>query len=151
MKLNETNIKIDGSNLNIVIILPFFNEKLGLELLENTKKELLNNNVKEENIRVIRVAGSLEIPLACKKIIIKEKPDAIIALGVIIRGETSHYDLVTKESYRGIMQVQLETGTPISFGILGCENLDQAKERISKDKLNKGKDAAIAALIQTTL
>jgi len=151
MKLNETNIKIDGSNLNIVIILPFFNEKLGLELLENTKKELLNNNVKEENIRVIRVNGSLEIPLACKKIIIKEKPDAIIALGVIIRGETSHYDLVTEESYRGIMQVQLETGTPISFGILGCENLDQAKERISKDKLNKGKDAAIAALIQSTL
>ena len=151
MKLNETNIKIDGSNLNIVIILPFFNEKLGLELLENTKKELLNNNVKEDNIRVIRVNGSLEIPLACKKIIIKEKPDAIIALGVIIRGETSHYDLVTEESYRGIMQVQLETGTPISFGILGCENLDQAQERISKDKLNKGKDAAIAALIQSTL
>ncbi len=151
MKLNETNIKIDGSNLNIVIILPFFNEKLGLELLENTKKELLNNNVKEDNIRVIRVAGSLEIPLACKKTIIKEKPDAIIALGVIIRGETSHYDLVTEESYRGIMQVQLETGTPISFGILGCENLDQAQERISKDKLNKGKDAAIAALIQSTL
>ena len=151
MKLNETNIKINGSNLNIVIILPFFNEKLGLELLENTKKELLNNHVKEGNIRVIRVNGSLEIPLACKKIIIKEKPDAIIALGVIIRGETSHYDLVTEESYRGIMQVQLETGTPISFGILGCENLDQAKERISKDKLNKGKDAAIAALIQSTL
>ena len=151
MKLNETNINVNGSQLKITIILPFFNEKLGLELLENCKEELLNNNVKEENIQVIRVAGSLEIPLASKKIIVKEKPDAIIALGVIIRGETSHYDLVTEESYRGIMQVQLETGTPISFGILGCENLEQAQDRVNKDKLNKGKDAAIAALIQTTL
>jgi len=151
MKLNETNINVDGSQLKVTVILPFFNEKLGLELLENTKAELLNNNVKEENIKIIRVAGALEIPLACKKNIIKEKPDAIIALGIIIRGETTHYDLVTEESHRGIMQVQLETGTPISFGILGCENLEQAQDRVSKDKLNKGKDAAIAALIQTTL
>ncbi len=151
MKLNETNIKVDGSQLKITIILPFFNEKLGLELLENSKEELLKNNVQAENIQVIRVAGALEIPLACQKTIKNKNPDAIIALGVIIRGETSHYDLVTEESYRGIMQVQLETGTPISFGILGCENLQQAEDRIKKDKLNKGKDAAIAALIQTTL
>ena len=151
MKLNETNIKIDGTNLKITIVLPFFNENLGLELLKNTKEELLKNNVKEENIKTIRVAGALEIPLACKKIIFREKPDAIIALGIIIRGETTHYDLVTEESHRGIMQVQLETGTPISFGILGCENLEQAQNRVEKNKLNKGKDAAIAALIQTTL
>ena len=98
---------------------------------------MLKSNVQAENIQIIRVAGALEIPLACKKIIIKEKPHAIIALGVIIRGETSHYDLVTEESYRGIMQVQLETGVAISFGILGCENLEQAQDRVSKNKLNK--------------
>ena len=150
MKIDNTNIKIDGSNLKIIIILPYFNESMGNELLKNTKDELLENNVKEESIKIVRVAGALEIPYAAKKIINRDKPDAVIALGIVIRGETTHYDLVTEESHRGIMKVQLDTETPISFGILGCENIAQAKERIDKNKLNKGKDAALAALIQTT-
>ncbi len=151
MEIDKRNIAIDGENLKIAIVLPYFNESIGLGLLENAKSELLENRVKEENIKVVRVSGALEIPLACKKIIEKEKPDAIIALGVIIRGETSHYDLVTENSYKGIMQTQLDTGTPISFGIIACENLEQAKSRSSKDGLNKGKDAAQAALIQSKL
>jgi len=151
MKIDNTNIKIDGSNLKIVIILPYFNESMGNELLENTKDELLKNNVKKDNIKIVRVAGALEIPYAAQTIIKKDKPNAVIALGIVIRGETTHYDLVTEESHRGIMKVQLETNTPISFGILGCENKFQAEERVNKNKLNKGKDAAIAALIQTTI
>ncbi len=147
----KVQLKIDGKRLKFAIILPYFNENLGLELYENAKKELLKNNVQEKNITLTRVAGSLELPLACQKIIQKQKPDAVIALGVIIRGETSHYDLVTENTYRGIMKVQLKTGTPISFGVLGCENLAQAKKRISTTGLNKGADAAIAALIQTTI
>lgn len=152
MKIAKTKFKkIDGSSLKITIVLPYFNEELGLELLENTKKELLANNVPEENIDIVRVAGALEIPFACKKIISTKKPDAIIALGVIIKGETNHYDLVTKTSYQGIMQVQLETETPIIFGIIVAENVEQAKKRASFTGLNKGKDAAQAALIQITL
>ncbi len=147
----KVQLKIDGKRLKFAIILPYFNENLGLELYENAKKELLKKNVQEKNITLTRVAGSLELPLACQKIIQKQKPDAVIALGVIIRGETSHYDLVTENTYRGIMKVQLKTGTPISFGVLGCENLAQAKKRISTTGLNKGADAAIAALIQTTI
>lgn len=147
----KVQLKIDGKRLKFAIILSYFNENLGLELYENAKKELLKNNVQEKNITLTRVAGSLELPLACQKIIQKQKPDAVIALGVIIRGETSHYDLVTENTYRGIMKVQLKTGTPISFGVLGCENLAQAKKRISTTGLNKGADAAIAALIQTTI
>ncbi len=143
--------KINGEKLKIAIILPYFNEKLGLELLENTKKELLNNNVKEKNIQIYRVGGSLEIPFICKKITKKNKINGIIALGIIIKGETSHYDLVTETTYQGLMNVQLETLTPIIFGILGCENIKQAKKRISKKELNKGKDFAITALIQTKL
>lgn len=147
----KSHQNIDGKKLRIVIVLPYFNEGLGLELYKNSKEELIRNKVQEKNITLIRVAGSLEIPLACQKIIQKQKPDAIIALGVIIRGETSHYDLVTENTYKGIMDVQLKTGTPIAFGILACENLKQAKERISKKGLNKGADAAMAALIQTTI
>lgn len=155
MKIKKNNdipeIRIDGSNLKICIVLPYFNDEIGLELLENAKKELLAHKVKEKNIKIFRVSGALEIPFACKKIIKKEKPSAIIALGVIIRGETSHYDLVCEETYRGIMDIQLNAEIPISFGILTCENINQAKNRASEEGLNKGKDAALAALIQTSL
>ena len=152
MEIEKTDIsKIDGKNLKIAIVLPYFNENIGMEMLENAKEELLKNNVQEKNIEVIRVHGALEIPLACQKIIKSKKPDAIIALGVIIRGETTHYDLVSENTYQGIMKVQLETGTPISFGILTCENKRQAKDRAGKRGLNKGKQAAQAVLIQTTL
>lgn len=146
MKISAKNIKIDGSSLKITIVLPYFNDKLGEGLLKKTKAELLKNQVPSKNIKIIRVAGALEIPFACQKIIKKEKPDAIIALGAIIRGETSHYDLVTQNTFHGLMRVQLETGTPIAFGILTCESEKQAKKR-----LDKGKEAAQAALMQATL
>jgi len=152
MKLNCSKIReLDGSKLKIAVILPYFNDELGLELFENTKKELLANNVKDKNIKLIRVAGCLEIPFACQKTIEKYHPSAIIALGVIIRGETKHFDLVAENTYEGIMEVQLKKKTPISFGIIACENEKQAIARIDKNKLNKGKDFAIAALIQTTI
>ncbi len=151
MQIDNKEVQIDGSNLKIAIILPYFNETLGLELLENTREELLRNNVKNENIDVIRVAGSLEIPLACQRIAEKVKPDGIIALGIIIRGDTSHYDLVCNTTYQGLMQIQLTKNVPISFGILTCEDVKQAKERVSKQGLNKGKQVAQALLIQTTI
>lgn len=152
MKLHSTKkIKINGKNLKIAIILPYFNEKIGLELKKNAKEELIKNGVEEKNITLVRVAGALEIPFACQKIIKKKKPDAIIALGVIIKGETSHYYMVCKNTYEGIMKVQLENSTPISFGVLTCETEEQAQKRASKNGLNKGKDAALAALIQTSI
>jgi 6,7-dimethyl-8-ribityllumazine synthase len=146
----KTEIKIDGSKLKIAIVLPYFNEELGLELLKNTKEELLKNNVQEKNISLTRVAGALELPFACKKIALK-KPDAIIALGIVIRGETSHFDLVTETSHQGLMKVQLDETIPVIFGILACENLKQVKDRVSAKGLNKGKEFAQAALIQTLI
>lgn len=137
------------SKLKVTIILPYFNEELGLELMQNAKEELLKNNVKEENINLIRVAGALETPFAALKN--AEKSDVIIILGVVIRGETSHYELVTETTFQGLMQAQLQSKTPMIFGILACENLQQAQIRASKSGLNKGKEAAIAALIQSTL
>ncbi len=152
MKTHKSKeVKINGSKLKIAIVLPYFNENIGLELLKNVKAELLKNLVKEKNIILIRVAGALELPFACQKVIKKKKPDAVIALGVVIRGETTHYDLVTETTHQGLMQVQLEEKTPIIFGILACENLKQAKTRASAKGLNKGKEAAQSALIQATL
>jgi 6,7-dimethyl-8-ribityllumazine synthase len=152
MKLKNTQkIKIDGSKLKIAIVLPYFNDQIGVELFKNAKEELERNGVKEKNITLIRVAGALEIPFACQKIALRKKTDAIIALGVIIKGETSHYDLVYKNTYEGIMKVQLENKIPISFGVLTCESVEQAKKRASKNGLNKGKDAATAVLIQTSI
>ncbi len=143
--------RINGALLKIAIVLPYFNESIGLELLKNAKKELIRNRVKNKNIYIIRVAGALEIPYACQKIIKEKKIDAIIALGVIIRGETSHYDLVTKNTYEGTMYVQLNANIPISLGVLTCDNKKQAETRASAKGLNKGKQAAQAALIQTII
>jgi 6,7-dimethyl-8-ribityllumazine synthase len=151
MEINKSDLKFDGSNYNISIILPYFNDELGNELLENCIASLKENQVSEENIKIARVAGALEIPLACQKVIEKHSPDAVIALGIVIRGETNHFDLVCNNCYNGILEVQLKTSTPIAFGVLSCENIQQAKDRVSKDKLNKGKDAALATLIQLNI
>ena len=148
---DHKEIQIDGRELKISIILPYFNEELGKELLANTEEELMRNGVKAENIDVIRVAGTLETPFAAQKIIETVKPDAVIVLGIVIRGETSHYDLVVETTHQGLMKIQLDCKTPIAFGILACENQKQAQERVDKNGLNKGKGAAIAALIQTQL
>ncbi len=144
----QEELGINGEKFKIAIVLPYFNEQYGLEMLENTKEELIRNKVQGKNIKLFRCAGTLEIPFTCKKIIEKYKPDAIIALGIVIRGETSHFDLVTKTTHKALMDLQMTKNTPISFGILACENEKQVKERVSKNKLNKGKEYAIAALLQ---
>ncbi len=143
---------IDGSSFQISIVMSTFHQTLSDELLENTKQELLRNGIKEENIHITKVAGALEIPFICKKVMHFRKRDMIIALGVVIRGETTHYELVTKTTYEGLMQLQTNEGSiPIGFGILACENQEQAKHRISKNGLNKGKYVAQATLLQEYL
>lgn len=140
-----------GENLKIAILLPYFNEKIGLELYQNTLDTLLSRKVKGKNIRLVRVAGALELPFAAQKVIKKLKPDSVIALGVIIKGETSHYTQVCNETFRGLMNIQLKLETPIVFGILTCETEFQAKRRASKTGLNKGKSYAETALIQANI
>lgn len=148
-KLIIKRMDLDGKKLKVTIILPYFNEKIGLELLSNCQKELLKNNVKNKNIKIVRVAGCLEIPFACKKLI--KKADVIIALGIVIKGETKHFDLVTETTYQALMQIQLEKMKPIIFGVLACNTLKQAEKRVKSNGLNKGKEAALAALIQSKI
>lgn len=131
-------------NLKIVILLPYFNEKYGLKLYKNTEETLKKHGIK--NIKLIRVAGALELPFAAQKIIKKTKPNAVIALGVVLKGETSHYELVCSETFRGLMDVQLKLETPIIFGVLTCKTEKQVKKR-----LNRGKEFAEAALLTTKI
>jgi 6,7-dimethyl-8-ribityllumazine synthase len=153
MKFGETfERKLDGSKIKVTIILPTFNEELGMKLLDNTAKELVSNGVKSENIKIIRVAGVMEIPFIAK---LESKDDfqcnVIIALGIVIKGSTDHYELVINTSHGGLMQVQLEMGIPIIFGILACRTPEQAIERVKTDSYDKGKEYAHAALMQATI
>jgi len=152
MKIASSEIEVQKNpHAKIVILLPHFNDEIGQELLENCIEELKKNDVRKENIKVIRVAGALETPFAAQKIARQKNADVIIALGVVIRGDTTHYELVTETTYKALMDVQLAESTPIIFGIITCENTEQAKNRAAKNKLNKGGEAAIAALLQLNI
>ncbi len=148
---NLDNLTINVANIKIGIVVTYFNQEFNQELLNNTLETLKEYKINDDKVVIKKVAGCLEIPYACQKMIKENEPDVIIALGTIIRGGTSHYDLVTNTTFDSIMKLQLELETPISFGILTCENKEQAWERAGKDGLNKGREATIAALIQTQL
>lgn len=147
----DPTIHVEGKGLKIAFILPHFNGMLVLELFENTKATLQRHNVKANNISVYHTMGSLELPYAAMKIAQKKKVDCIIALGIIIKGETDHYEHVCETTYSGLLQAQMMSKVPIIFGILTCANEKQANERVSKNGLNKGKEIAQAALLQTKL
>ncbi|MCD6109266.1 6,7-dimethyl-8-ribityllumazine synthase [bacterium] len=135
---------LNGEKCKIVIIFSEFNSQIGEELLKTTVRELKKHGV--ENLKTIRVPGALEIPLTAQKIIEKKSPDAVVALGVVIKGETSHYEHVSRESINGLMKVSLKTGVPIIQGILTTLTKTQAEKRIIL-----GKEYAQSALsiIQT--
>lgn len=137
---------LKGGTAKIAIIFSRFNDGIGKTLYNNTVNHLLALGVPQKNIKTFRIAGALEAPLAAKLIATKKKFHAIIALGIIIRGDTYHFELVCQESYRGLMNVSLASQTPIIFGILTVENEQQALERVDSKKLNKGLEFAETAL-----
>ena len=106
----------------------------------------MRHGVDTDDITLVWVPGAFEIPLAAQKLAQSGKYDAVICLGAVIRGSTSHYDLVCNEAAKGIAQVNLQTGVPVTFGVVTTENIEQAIERAGTKAGNKGADAAIAAL-----
>jgi 6,7-dimethyl-8-ribityllumazine synthase len=122
-----------------------FYEELAGTLVDGAKRALRACNVEDEGIAVFDVPGCFELPLACRNLIASGRFDAVVALGVVVRGETPHFDFVAGECARGIMDVQLATGTPIGFGVLTTENLAQAEERAAPERGDKGFAAALAA------
>ena len=133
------------------IIISRFNEFIGSKLLSGAIDELKRHGVDENNIDVVWCPGAFEIPLLAKKCAISKKYNAIITLGVVIKGSTSHYDYVCAEVSKGVASVSLETGVPVIFGVLTTDNIEQAIERAGTKSGNKGSDAAKSAIEMANL
>lgn len=146
-KIIEGNL--DASQLKIGIIISRFNELVSKGLLEGALDCLRRHGSKEGNVDIIWTPGAFEIPLVAKKI--AKKYDAVIGLGAIIRGGTPHFEYIASEAAKGIAKVSLDTGIPIVFGILTCDNLEQALERAGAKPGNKGFAAALSAIEMANL
>ena len=137
---------VDCSGKRFAIVVAQFYEHLANWLEDGARRALRDCSVKEEHVAVYRVPGCFEIPLACKRLIESdERLDGLVALGVVVRGDTPHFDFVAGECARGVMDVQLATGVPIGFGVLTTESYAQAQERADPARGDKGHAAAAAA------
>ena len=141
---------LDGAELRIAIVVARFNENVTRRLLKGAQDALQKRGVAEEETDVYWVPGSLELPVTALALAEKGEHDAIVALGAVIRGETFHFEVVAMQAASGLMQVQLDTGVPIAFGVLTTDDEDQALAR-SGFKNNKGADAAEAAIEMANL
>ena len=138
-------------NERFCIVISRFNEFIGGKLLSGAVDELKRHGVEDSNIDVVWCPGAFEIPLVAKKCAKSGKYSAVITLGAVIKGATSHYDYVCAEVSKGVASVSLETGIPVIFGILTTENIEQAIERAGTKAGNKGADAAKSAIEMANL
>lgn len=143
--------KLVSSGIKVGIVVARFNEFITSKLLSGAMDGLLRHNVQEEDIQVAWVPGAFEIPLIASKMAKSGKYDAVICLGAVIRGSTSHYDYVCNEVSKGIATVSLETGIPVMFGVLTTENIEQAIERAGSKAGNKGSECAEGAIEMVNL
>ncbi len=143
-KYIDGNLKGDGRKIGIIV--SRFNSFIAEKLLEGAIDTLVRSGVADKNIEVARVPGAYEIPLVAQKMARSKRYDAVICLGVVIRGATPHFDYVAGEAAKGIAQVSLESGVPVMFGVLTTETIEQAIERAGSKGGNKGADCALAAL-----
>ena len=143
--------KLVAKGLRVGIVAARFNEFITAKLLSGTMDGLLRHDVRQEDIHVAWVPGAFEIPLVAAKLAKSGKYDAVICLGAVIRGSTSHYDYVCSEVSKGIAAVALETGVPVMFGVLTTENIEQAIERAGTKAGNKGYDCALGAIEMASL
>lgn len=133
------------------VVVSRFNEFITSKLLGGAIDGLERHGVHKNNIDIAWVPGAFEIPLIAKKLALSNKYQAVICLGAVIRGSTSHYDYVCSEVAKGVAKVQLDTGVPVIFGIVTTENIEQAIERAGTKSGNKGYDAAVSALEMVNL
>jgi len=140
-----------GDGRRFAIVVSRFNEYITSKLLEGCENTLNRHGVKPEQIDVVWVPGSFEIPTAARAIARKRAADAIVCLGCVIRGDTPHFDHVCRETAKGIAEVGRRTGVPTIFGVLTCETLEQAIERAGTKMGNAGRSAAMAALEMASL
>ena len=140
-----------GSDLKIGIVTGRFNDFITSRLLDGAVDGLVRHGVGKENIDTAWVPGAFELPLVAKKMAETKKYDAVIALGTVIRGATTHYDYVCSEAAKGIAQAGMSTGVPVIFGVLTTETIEQAIERAGTKAGNKGYEAAVSAIEMANL
>jgi len=143
--------KLLAKGLMFGIIVSRFNDFIGERLLGGALDALQRSGADEESTDIFKVPGAFEIPLIAKKAAVSGKYDAVICLGAVIRGATPHFDYVASEVSKGIANVAIEAGVPISFGVLTTDTLEQAIERAGSKSGNKGWDAAVAAIEMANL
>lgn len=143
--------KLVAKDMKIGIVVARFNEFITSKLLGGAMDGLIRHNVSEENIDVAWVPGAFEIPLIASKMAALKKYDAVLCLGAVIRGSTSHYDYVCNEVSKGIATISLESGIPVMFGVITTENIEQAIERAGTKAGNKGFDCAVSAVEMVNL
>jgi 6,7-dimethyl-8-ribityllumazine synthase len=149
MKTYEGNLLAQG--LRFGIIVSRFNDFIAERLLGGALDALRRSGAEDEGIDIFRVPGAFEIPLLAKRVAAGGQYDAVICLGAVIRGSTPHFDYVANEVSKGIASASLDTGIPISFGVLTTDTLEQAIERAGSKAGNKGWDAAMAAIEMANL
>ena len=150
MRTFEGNV-VAENNMRIGIVAARFNEFITSKLVAGAQDALRRHNVSEEDVDVAWVPGAFEIPLIASKMAKSGTYDAVICLGAVIRGSTSHYDYVCAEVSKGIAQVGLESGLPVLFGVLTTDTIEQAIERAGTKAGNKGYDCAMSALEMVSL
>lgn len=140
-----------ANNIKVGIVAARFNEFITSKLLGGAMDGLIRHGVREEDVKVAWVPGAFEIPLIAGKMAKSGKYDAVICLGAVIRGSTSHYDLVCNEAAKGIAQVSLSSDIPVLFGVVTTDTIEQAIERAGTKAGNKGYDCALSAVEMVNL
>ncbi|QYA48531.1 6,7-dimethyl-8-ribityllumazine synthase [Nosocomiicoccus ampullae] len=138
--------KLNGENLKIAIVAAQFNDFITSRLLEGSKQTLIKHGTKETDIDVFNVPGAFEISYVANRLSNKKDYDAIITLGCVIRGATTHYDYVCSAVTNGVNQANINGNTPVIFGVITTETIEQAIERAGTKSGNKGVDCAVAAI-----
>lgn len=145
-EMNNDASRSSGRGRRIAIAVARFNAEITDQLLEGCRGVLNREGVSDDEILVVSVPGAWELPLACQQLARSGRFDAVIALGAVIQGETRHFDFICTECARGLQQISLETGLPVTFGVLTPENAEQARDRADPKRKNKGGEVALAAL-----
>ena len=145
------NGKLVGTGLRFAVVASRFNELISNKLVEGAKDALIRHDVQHQAIDVCWVPGAWELPLIAKEFALTGRYDGVIALGAVIQGDTPHFDYVCAEMSKGLAHVGFEQRIPVTFGVLTCNNLEQALLRAGSKAGNKGADAAMAALEMANL
>ena len=151
MSINILEGKVVAQGMKVGIVASRFNSFIVQKLLDGAVDGLVRHGVAEEDITAAWVPGAFEIPIVAKQMAESGKYDAVICVGAVIRGSTSHYELVCSEVAKGVAQVSLQTGVPVLFGVITTENIEQAIERAGSKAGNKGYDCAVGAVEMVNL